>query len=377
MKALFTSLVAIMLMSPYLSAAPPANILTQKWEVELPGVLPQSVLVSSKNKNILYAALKNGGLVVFDIGKRPPVPVARIECRQLGQMDVMHLTQHGNRVYLALGDLFKECEPGLAAIDVTNPRRPKVLSYWKCAEKHRGSAVVVVNGKTAFLGAMRAGIMTFDIRNPKSLKHLATFQPDINWPRNKPGSIQHPNARGMALKADRLFLAYDAGGLRVIDVRNPAKPREIGRYINQKMINKQQAYNEIVLDGDRAFIGVDYAGLEIVDVRNPKQIRQVGWWNPWKADSFTNLWLNSPGHINQLQFDRKRKWLYMSGGDAELQVVDVSSNSPKLVGRFGDRKNKRAAWGLTLSDGMVYLTYIKAAFPFQGQWAGIKAVNAE
>ena len=349
---------------------------TEQWAFETRGVTPQSVLVSELNKNVLFATLKEGGLLVLDVNRKP-TQIARIGTKQLGEMHVMHLTQKGKYLYLALGDLFgKNHHAGLAVIDVSIPRRPQILDVWKSAAPQKGSAVVLVDDKTAYLGAMANGLMTFDISTPSSIKHLTTYQPDVNWPRKKPSSVQHPNARGMALKGNYLFLCFDAGGLRVIDIRNPAQPREIGRYINQTMFKKQQAYNEIVIDGNRAFVGVDYAGVEVLDIRSPAKIRQVGWWNPWRADRLTNIWFNSPGHTNQLHYNKDRKHLYVSAGDAELQVLDVSNaKSPKLHATFGKPKNKRAAWGLCVSGETVYLTYLKAAFPYQGQWSGLKAVT--
>ena len=148
--------------------------------------------------------------------------------------------------------------------------------------------------------------MTFDVANSSSIRHLSTFQPDVDSPRKNPGLIQHPNACGLAIRGRLLFVANDAGGLRVLDMKDRTQPREIGRYINAAMARKQQAYNNIVIQGDRAYIAIDYAGLEIVDISNHRNIRQLGWWNPWDAHTLKNLWFNSPGHTNQLKLDASR-----------------------------------------------------------------------
>ena len=39
-----------------------------------------------------------------------------------------------------------------------------------------------------------------------------------------------PAARGLALDGDRLFVAYDAGGLRVLDISDRANPVEIAHF---------------------------------------------------------------------------------------------------------------------------------------------------
>jgi hypothetical protein len=182
----------------------------------------------------------------------------------------------------------------------------------------------------------------------------------------------------MALAGDRLYLAYDAGGLRVLDISNRAKPKEIGRYINAGMGRKQQAYNNFVLDGDFLYAAIDYAGMEVLNVRNPKDIRQVGWWNPWEADKPKNIWFNSGGHTNQLAFDKKRKLAYLSAGKSELQVVDVSNpRNPVLARHYSDSNGNRGAWGVTLADDVAYRTDIQAVVPFKGTWSGVVAVKVK
>lgn len=172
-----------------------------------------------------------------------------------------------------------------------------------------------------------------------------------------------------------MFVAYDSGGIRVIDVADKAKPREIGRYINAAVGNKQQAYNNIVIKGRFAYAAIDYCGLEILDVGDPRAIRQIGWWNPWRCETMTNNWLNSPGHTNQLALDAGRQLVYLSAGDSELQVVSVKDPAhPVLAGYFGAPKDGRGTCGLAVTDRNVFLTYIRALIPFRGGWAGVTAL---
>ncbi len=350
------------------------------WQFELRGDTPQGIIVDAAGRPYLFVTLKSGGLAILKTGRATAVPTieARIPIRDLGGLDAMHLTQRGKRLYLALGDLFNAqgAKAGLAVIDVANPKTPKVLGVWTTPKKVNGSATVVVDDKYAYLGAMSEGVMILDIEQPAQIQLVSTFRPDPNFPRPNPGKVQHPNARGLALDGDRLFVAYDAGGVRVLDVSNRSQPKEIGRYVNSGMGPKQQAYNNLVLDGDRLFAAIDYAGLEILDVKRPDAIRQIGWWNPWQAHTLQNLWFNSAGHTNQLEYDRKRHLIYLSAGDSELQVVDVSKpNRPELVGHVGATKDSRGTWGVTLGSDAVYLTYMQAVIPFRGTWSGIVAVN--
>ena len=223
---------------------------------------------------------------------------------------------------------------------------------------------------------MSEGVVILNVADKARISEVSRIKPDVHFPRRNPGPVQHPNARGMALAGDLLFVAYDAGGLRVIDIADKASPHEIGRYINQAMVRKQQAYNNVVVDGSRAYVALDYCGMEILDVSKPSKIRQLASWNPWGCDKLSNMWFNSPGHTNQLVLDKSRKAVALSAGDSELQIVDVSDpRKPRLTGRFGALKNKRGVWGVSAGDGALFLTYIKTFIPFSSQWSGIRALK--
>lgn len=145
--------------------------------------------------------------------------------------------------------------------------------------------------------------------------------------------------------------------------------------MNRSLRRKPQAYNNVVISGSLAYLAVDYCGLEIVDISEPAAPRQVGWWNPWRCETLGNLWFNSKGHTNQIVLDRKAGRVVMSAGDSELQVVDVRTpRAQTLAASFGTPGNGHGAWGVGVADGVAILTYIKAFVPFRGRWSGFKAV---
>ena len=258
----------------------------------------------------------------------------------------------------------------------SKPDKPTVLGLWKSREKLGGSAVVVADARHAYLGAMKHGLIVLDITRPQRLRQVAIHQPDINFPRPKPGAVQHPNARGMTLRGTTLYLTYDAGGLRILDVSRPQTPREIGRYVNAVMGKKPQAFNNIVVAGKLAYVATDYAGMEILDISNPRKPVGVSWWNPWRAQTLSNNWFNSPGHVNQLIFDAGKKEVYLSAGDSELLVLDVSRPArPRQIAAYGTPKNKQGVWGLGGDAEHIYLGYITTIIPFRGTWSGIRAIK--
>ena len=339
-----------------------------------------SIATDEPGRPYLYVAQFGAGLVVLDVtapGERPR-KVAQIARPQLGQLDAMYVVRQGRYLYLALGNFFgaQAARAGLAVVDVTDPRAPRVLSLWISEQPLGGSATVLVDGDNAYLGAMEAGVFILDVADKAAVRLVATILPDIDFPVVDPTPVGHPNARGTAIHGGSLFVAYDAGGLRVVDVSDRDHPRETARYINPGMSGKQQAYNHVVLDWPYAYVSLDYCGMEVLDVRDTSKIRQVAWWNPWECDSRSNLWFNSPGHTNQLELDAGGNRVYLSAGDSEVQVLDVSNPArPRLSARFGRPKDGQGTWGLTLGDESVYLSYGTTLIPFRSTWSGIRALS--
>ncbi|MEZ5354710.1 MAG: hypothetical protein R2762_18910 [Bryobacteraceae bacterium] len=370
------------LLAAVLYAAAAANAQPQlelAWEVPTPGVLPQAILPDSTGRPVLHVALKNGGLAILETAPQgTPRRIANIAKASLAGLDVMHLDQQDHLLYLALGDFFdpKGAKAGLAVIDIADPSQPRVVSIWQSDRSLHGAAAILVRDRYAYLGAMEHGVFVFDIADPAHPERVAAFLPDPDYPRPNPNRTQHPNARGFAIRDHHLFVAFDSGGIRAIDVADPTNPHEIGRYVNPRMGRKQQAYNNLVIEGDTAYVATDYAGMEVLDIRDPARIRQIAWWNPWDAHTLRNLWFNSPGHTNQIQLDSTRHAVYLAAGGSELQVVDVSDPArPTLAARYGEPGNKLGTWGVALSAGYVHLAYISALVPFQGTWSGIKTLS--
>ncbi len=344
--------------------------------ISTPLALPQC-LVDDPSSNHFFVALKGQGIAVYSRVNNVSRKVASVPIQDLNNLHVMYLTKKGSYLYAALGDFFKrDSKAGLALIDVSNPGRPVIKDIWVSSEPMEGSAIVQVEGDYAYLGAMKKGVLIFNVSDKNNIRKVSEFQPDIHFPTPNPNSIQHPNARGMDVKGDRLYLCYDAGGIRIIDISNKNAPKEIGRYINTSPNMKQQAYNNIVVHGDYGYIAVDYCGVEVIDLKNPSKIQRVGWWNPWKCNTASNNWFNSLGHSNQIAISPNGQKVYVSTGKSELNVLDVSVPSqPKEVASYGATNNKQATWGMTQSGQNTYLLYITSVVPFKANWAGIKILS--
>ncbi|MEP0262307.1 hypothetical protein [Dokdonia sp.] len=346
------------------------------WEIPVPSFLPQGIVLDEQGRNYFYVASKSGGVQIFDDSQSPAELISDVSIDNFGNHHAMHLTQQGDYLYVALGDFFGgNAKAGIAIIDVSDPNNPTTTDFWETSVIEEGSAIVIVKDNYAYLGAMSKGIYVFDISNKSNIVQTDQFIPDIDFPVPNPNSIQEPNARGMTIRGNDLFVSYDAGGIRVIDVTDKSNLEEKSRYINESF-DKQHAYNNIILNGDYAYTATDYCGMEILDISDINNITLASWCNPWECDTPQNIWLNSAGHANQLVYDALNNRVILSTGGSEITLIDVSNpNDCQFISSYGTRSNNLATWGLTMKDNKVYATYITSVIPFPGTWRGIKCIE--
>ena len=335
--------------------------------------MPITMVHDAADRPYLYVAANEGGLLIFDV-KAAPRLVHSIPASKLASLNPMSLSQVGNRLHLALGNHWdKRGVAALAVIEVEKPAEATVAGTWKDAEPDGAGGAVVVDGKIAYLAAMGSGLVVLDVGNPSAIRAVARLQPPLDFPDARPDR-RKINARGLALRKNLLYLCYDAGGVRVIDIADPKKPTEIGRYSNPAMTGRPRAYNNIALNGSLAYVTADYVGLEILDISNPRAPKLVSWWNPWNPKLQPLRWFDSPGHANEIAYDAGSKMVLMSAGRSDLVAIDVSDPAkPRQAAQIGDVKDTQATWGLSIHGDLVYLSYIRTlGVPFLADWPGIK-----
>ena len=77
-------------------------------------------------------------------------------------------------------------------------------------------------------------------------------------------------ASGLAVSGSLVYVADEESGLRVIDISNPARPREVG------FIDTPGQARKIALSGIFAYVADGEGGLRIVDVSNPAAPQERG-----------------------------------------------------------------------------------------------------
>ena len=352
--------------------------LSNDWN--LPMNFPNQTLtcLHDLNKNYLYVAGKDQGLLIYDLTNvNSPVLIHTIPDDSLLNLDVNNLFQEGNYLYLALGNIFDNSEhSGMAIVDITVPSSSFVTDTWQFTD-FSGAGIVKVQGDYAFLGAMQNGIIILNTANKNNIQFVSQFIPDLSFPTVNPDTVKY-NARGMEIVNDILYLCFDAGGLRILNIHDKQTPIETGRYSLPFLNTHPRAYNNIVVDDSLAYITIDYCGLEILNVSDTSSINQVGWWNPWDCGTSTNNWFNSRGHSNELKLIKDCKLVFMSTGKSQINVVNVSNPSlPDSCTMYGSISDQTGTWGLDVYHDKIFACYIfvPLGIPFYSNCAGIKMIS--
>jgi hypothetical protein len=330
-----------------------------------------SSLIDRNDAPYLYTAGLESGFCTYDISDATaPDQVLCLYPAVFNGLKPTNLFQQDDLLFVSLGGFQGATQnAGLAIFDVSDPENATMLDQWDSAVFATGSAIVRVQDGYAYLGAMESGLIILDVSEPSDIGFVSSFLPDTVWP----GIVSYPpNARGMALKGDTLFLAYDAGGIRAIDVSNKSAPLEIGHYVNpQQPPNTADAYNNLRLVGDLCYVATDFCGFEVVDISDPANMQQVAWVNPWNCNGLS--WFGSDGHTNELITAMNDSLLFLSGADSEVLIYDITTPStPQLVGGFIHPNDSSVAWGLDVHDDLVSVNYVNNSlviFPPQPYYA--------
>ncbi|MCF8238628.1 MAG: T9SS type A sorting domain-containing protein [Saprospiraceae bacterium] len=358
-------------------------ILEESASLQFPPLLFKSSLacrLDRQNPDFAYSANMHHGLGIYDLSTTGTIiPVLDLPIDSFNGLDVSTLQQIGNLLYVGIGDFQTKDNPatGLAILDISMPNQPTLVGIWDSTFFTKGVSHLMVKEDLAYLSIMADGLLILDVSEPEHIQFVSHFLPDITYP--APSTDDH-QSRGLKIRNDSLFLAFDRGGLRILDISDPYAPAEIGKYINLDLNSSAgAAYNDVVIKDNFAICSVDYCGLEVIDLSTTPMTSDY-WYNPWGCS-----WLNWSGadlHLNELHFARNDSLLVVSAGQSEVLIFDISNPEiPQVVGHYGTPSDTMATYGVDVSEDRVLLSYINTPFhippftPFYSNYGGLKLLQ--
>jgi len=193
--------------------------------------------------SLAFLATSDGfraGLVVMDVSN-PASPVL-LGGLQLGN-DLQTMDLEGDFLYVADGS------EGLMVVDVGDPAHPALVGSFA-----GGILGARVAGRHAYLVGY-SGLQVVDVSNPAALTPV--------------GAIGGFAFASVCVAGDFAYLVASPQGLAVIDISDPANPRQVG---GNDLIDP--AYG-LDVAGNYAYL-VGNSGLQVIDVANPTNPVRVG-----------------------------------------------------------------------------------------------------
>ncbi|HEX7888381.1 MAG TPA: hypothetical protein VF522_03390 [Ramlibacter sp.] len=261
----------------------------------------------------------------------------------LGEGMAMQVTGDGRRILW----LAHEAAPkNFSGVDVTDPRNPKLIVQTELPHmKLRSNSldlvgdILAVAYQASSVGITPAGVDLFDVSKPESPKRISHF--DCSGPHSRgvhalwfvDGKTIHMAAGAPDFQPRN---PLDDQFYRILDVSNPARPVETGRWwysgtregdeapapprLAKKFDMGFRAHNTNVFPErpDRAYVGYIDGGAFVLDIADHSDIKVVSQWNPSPP-------FNGFTHTVLPLFDRKL-WIV-----SDECVLDEGADWPKLV----------------------------------------------
>lgn len=227
--------------------------------------------------------------------------VKRVEDEELGcYLSPKAMIQRGSLAYAAGGS-------DLVVLDVSDPLNPRCLSRHNTGRYVRD---LVLAGPYVFLAAQ--GLIVMDISDPRNPQELSRYGIDSM-------------ATDIKLEGDYAFLAAVGNGLLIFDVSNPEQPQLVSQTtfpdaavesasIDVTAIDFVDQYAYVLVQGDYPYF------IAILDVSNPAAPKEIRRFVPETQYSTWDIVVHG-------------QYAYLNGGIQVIDIVDVSDPlAPHLVG---------------------------------------------
>ncbi len=298
----------------------------------------------------------------------------------IGEGMGMQATRDGRRILW----LAHESAPkNFTGVDVTDPRQPKVVVQTDLPHaKMRSNSLDVVGDvmavayQTRDFGLQPAGFDLFDVSEPERPKRIAHF--DCSGPHSRgvhalwfvDGKTIHMASGAADFKPRN---PKDDQFYRIVDVRNPAKPAEVGRWwlpgtrdgddapppprLPAQFDTGFRAHNTNVFPerADRAYIGYIDGGACILDISEPSRPKLVSRWNyspPFNGFTHTVLPLASRDLLivsDECVRDNGADWpklVRVVDARVETNLVPIATFPPPPYDAFAKRGGRFGAHNL-------------------------------
>jgi hypothetical protein len=248
-------------------------------------------------------------LSMFVTGRRS-LGVHEFTVRQQGERWFAYLAVPNSEITDGSGDL--------RIVDITDPRHPTQILAWgakkdaglpvgaygQCQPYCRGSVpdaylhsvALSPDGRTAYLSYWDLGVIILDVTEPTAPRWLGWFaEPQTDEGNTHSVAVAHDGK--LMLVADETE-APPWGGLRLVDITDPANPRQVGGYETADAASGRPGdayaysiHNPLTDDRnpDRAYIAWYGDGVRLLSIADASQPGELASWVPPRGGMIWNV----------------------------------------------------------------------------------------
>jgi hypothetical protein len=182
---------------------------------------------------------------------------------QLHSADYEDIFINGNYAYCATR------KNGIDVIDISSPSKPQIIANYDC------SGFICAKGKYAYSADMSTGFRILDVSNPLAPAAVGTC--------NLSGE-PYDEVTSIYVDGNYAYVTLLYSGLTVVDMSNMQAPIVAGSFTYESPCRSSDcddpisAY-KVVVSGNYAYLADFVLGLLVVDVSDPAKPRQAEWQN--------------------------------------------------------------------------------------------------
>lgn len=287
-----------------------------------------------------------GGVDTIPVATSSSAPLLSIEAAYDTSGQARGTLKEGSYVYVADG------ASGLVVLQLSPANRFSKIGSLALTTSQGRAYSLAKRGDYLYMAARSEGVHVIDVSSPASPVRVTTI-PTAG------------DASYLAIDQDRLFVSAGTA-LALFDIADPANPAALGS-VTGTSVNQH-----LLVENNTVYLAAYTGGLRIVDVSDPAAPVIL---------SNTRASNNAGTYYNVNAIAKKDKYVYLGGGGSGVLVYDVSDLSrPNLVNQIdlpgsapATAPHSIVVWGnfLFVADGDAGVRVLDITLPFVPKLAGL------
>jgi len=239
-------------------------------------------------------------------------------------------------------------------INISDPANPSVVGTIEIPNPENLAPEawgVNVAGNHLYIAAYNCGLWIYDITNPAHPVPVGSYHDEKS------------EGRGLYVSGNYCYVADAWNGLSIYDVSSPSSPQRISQYnTNMDISTKRAEFHDVRVFGNLAYCAAGNHGLVIVDVSDPRNPKGVS----FCCDCVSQARYPDGPYDWGRAVEVSGNYAYLGDNNAGLRIVDISQPAhPVEVGVYKveggeeiwEKYGGGEVWKIEVVGNYVYIPY--------------------